>query len=64
MNFSEGVEQAKNIVCGATMMQRGGNTPVLFCLIKIKMTADGHGCEIIARSNDITPMFAAPGMFS
>jgi hypothetical protein len=64
MNFPENVENAKNIVSGSTMMQRGGNLPVLVCLIKIKMTADGHGCEIIGRSNDITPMYEEPGLFA
>ena len=68
MNFPENVETAKNIVSGCTMMQRGGGgtaAPLLLvCLVKIKMTADGNGCEIIGRSNDITPMHEEQGLFA
>jgi hypothetical protein len=29
---------------------------MLVCLVKITMTVDGRNCEIVARSNDITPI--------
>lgn len=29
---------------------------MLVCLVKITLTVDGRNCEIVGRSNDITPM--------
>jgi len=49
----DGVEQQKNIVCGATTFSLPG-TPVhsLLALVKIVITGNGQNCELIGRCND------------
>lgn len=49
--FAEG--DAKNVVCGGLLMPHP--VPVLG-LVKLCMTVDGRGCELLGRSDD--PRFA------
>jgi hypothetical protein len=47
--FVDGVEQQKNIVCGATMFIGGSGSKI--ALLKITLTVDGHNCQVLARTN-------------
>lgn len=48
--FTFAESDAKNVVCGGLMMPRP--CPV-HCLVKLSMTVDGRGCELLGRSEDL-----------